>query len=278
MIVLTFVALASFAAEPAIRIWGNGAMAEVVDVWREGFQTSVSLHGSGTAMAGLYGGVADIAFLGRPATAKEIMAFEWVFQYKPTGIEVLTGSVSSAGKSPALRVIVNRENPKANISGTELAARFGCGLETGRAHIYDTESNTSLFFARTMLGGSRKWNWESVVEYPPDHADAVAEAVAKDRNSIGILTGQFHDDRVRTVAVDGIPLNEETVMERRYPLARAVYAYINVAPGQALKPSVAALLRFVLSAEGQRAARPAGYLPLTSSLAKAQMEKLGAVR
>src|SRR6516165_4150755 len=69
-----------------IRIWGNDAMSAVALRWEDGFRRyqpnvgfQTNLRGSGTAMGGLYTGAADLAFMGRPATPKEIMAFEWVF-------------------------------------------------------------------------------------------------------------------------------------------------------------------------------------------------------
>ena len=42
------------------------------------------MTGSDTGMAGLYTGEADIALLGRTATASELQAFEWVFRHPPT--------------------------------------------------------------------------------------------------------------------------------------------------------------------------------------------------
>jgi hypothetical protein len=46
------------------------------------------MTGSDTGMAGLYTGEADIALLGRPATASELQAFEWVFRRPPTCLRI----------------------------------------------------------------------------------------------------------------------------------------------------------------------------------------------
>jgi len=85
-----------------IKIWGNDRMQSVLMELEQAFRKQQPeirfqnhLMGTGTAMAGLYTGVADLAFMGRPATPKELMGFEWVFQYKPTTIEVMTGSFST---------------------------------------------------------------------------------------------------------------------------------------------------------------------------------------
>jgi hypothetical protein len=70
-----------------IRVWGNARYRALGEHWAERFRVShprdrVAFHmtGSDTGMAGLYTGEADIALLGRPATASELQAFEWVFR------------------------------------------------------------------------------------------------------------------------------------------------------------------------------------------------------
>src|SRR6266567_1669044 len=92
-----------------IRIWGDDQMDEVMKRWQAAFQKlhsdvrfETKLLGTGTGMAGLYSGVADVALLGRDATASEVMAFEWVFKYKPLGVEVATGSLDVPGKTFAI--------------------------------------------------------------------------------------------------------------------------------------------------------------------------------
>src|SRR5216684_8820280 len=72
-----------------IRVWGNDRMDTLMKYWQEGFkkhhpgvQFENKLIGTGTGMAGLYTGVADLSSMGRDATASEVMAFEWVFKYK----------------------------------------------------------------------------------------------------------------------------------------------------------------------------------------------------
>ena len=83
-----------------IRVWGNARYRSLGEHWAERFRMShprdrVAFHmtGSDTGMAGLYTGEADIAVLGRPATASELQAFEWVFRRPPTCLQIpLQGS------------------------------------------------------------------------------------------------------------------------------------------------------------------------------------------
>src|SRR6266849_3364748 len=99
-----------------IRSWGNDQMKALMTRWEEGFMKhhpavrfETTLHGTGTAIAGLYTGVADVALMGRSANSTENMAFEWVYRYKPFGIQVSTGSLAVPGKSYAPAVLVRSE-------------------------------------------------------------------------------------------------------------------------------------------------------------------------
>src|SRR5262245_40917208 len=101
-----------------VRVWGSDRMQALMKYWHTGFirhhpriRFETNLLGTGTAMAGLYTSVADIALMGRESTAKEVQAFEWVFKYKPLGVEVATGSCAVTGKSFAVAVFVHRDNP-----------------------------------------------------------------------------------------------------------------------------------------------------------------------
>src|SRR5215472_1977552 len=103
------------AVSGTIRVWGDDQAETVMKYWREGFgrrhpeaAVEARLLGTGSAMAGLYTGMADLTLMGRPATAKEIMAFEWVFRYKPLGLAVMTGSFDRPAKSFALAVFVHQ--------------------------------------------------------------------------------------------------------------------------------------------------------------------------
>src|SRR5260370_15990678 len=61
-----------------IRSWGNDQMKTLMTRWEEGFKKyhpgvrfDTTLQGTGTAIAGLYTGVADIALMGRSASSTE---------------------------------------------------------------------------------------------------------------------------------------------------------------------------------------------------------------
>ena len=162
----------------------------------------------------------------------------------------------------------------------------------------DAETGTGVFFRSAALGGTRKLNWERLTEVedskgpgapPHDAGRKLAARVAADPSGIAVapLVAPLPAE-VRVVALavregDAAVLpSPESLVARRYPLGRAVRAYVNAAPekppdpkmARQLDAGVAEFLRYVLSPEGQDAAAADGrYLPLGSE-ASAQLARL----
>jgi len=300
-----------------IRIWGDEQMDTVMRRWQAGFQKlhpnvrfETKLLGTGTGMAGLYSGVADIALLGRDATSSEVMAFEWVFKYKPSAIEVATGSLDAPGKTFAIGVLVTKDNPLTNLTLTQLDAIFGSEHRRGARNIriwgdlgltgvwkdkpinvygYDAETNTGSFFKRAVFKGSDKWNCE-LKEFADlkqangsllDSGQRISEALAHDRYGIAYSNLRDVNGQVKPLAIsltDEGPFYEatrENLIQRKYPLTRSVSIYVNRAPGQPLDSKVKEFLRYILSQEGQReVAQDRDFMRLSDATAKEQVRKL----
>ncbi len=310
-----------------IRVWGNETMAGIVRRWAEGFarhhpraRIETRMIGGDVAIGALATGKADIALLGREAAPQEVKAFEWIFRYRPTAIEVLNGSLDQPGCSPALAVLVHRSNPLSAVTMEQLDSLFdaeprGGGKATlrhwgqlglsndwaGRAiHLYspDTETGTGVFFRNAALGGTRKLNWDRLTEMedsagpdapPHDAGRKLAALVAVDPNGLAVvpLSAPLPADvhlvalAVREGEAAVLP-TRESLLARRYPMGRAVRAYVNAATEKPPDPKmarpldrgVAEFLRYVLTTEGQDAAAADGrYLPLGSE-APAQLARL----
>ena len=60
----------------------------------------------------------------------------------------------------------------------------------------------------------------------------------------------------------------------KYPISRALFVYVNKAPGQPLAPAVKEFLNFALSREGQEIVVKAGFVPLTAAMVKDNRAKL----
>ena len=153
-------------------------------------------------------------------------------------------------------------------------------------------------FSEKVMKGGYKWN-ERMKEYTNAVRAATGSESGKDfatllgageqmiaaveKDPYGITyTGMLY----KTLNVKAVALSEnsrgpfiaptlETVQDRRYPLSREVYYYLNRAPGKAVDPLVAEYVRFVLSREGQEAVQRDGkYLPMTAEIVREQLKKL----
>lgn len=288
-----------------LRSWGNDRMQALMTRWEEGFRKhhpgvrfETTLQGTGTGMAGLYTGVADLALMGRPASSTESMAFEWVFRYKPLGVQVSTGSLAVPGKSYAPVVFVHKDNPLSRLTLAQLDAVFGCEHLRGTTnfrtwgdlgltgewsarpiHAYgpDIQSATASFFREIVLRGSYKWSCDM-----KELGDLqVLDALAKDRAGIACSALGYLNQQVKPLALsseDGkayYPPTVEHVRERKYPLTRATWIFVNRQPDRPLDPKVREFLRYVLSRDGQRDVEQEGdYLPLTQDVLLAQLRLL----
>jgi phosphate transport system substrate-binding protein len=288
-----------------IRSWGNDQMKALMTRWEEGFikhhpavRFETTLRGTGTAMAGLYTGVADVALMGRSANSTENMAFEWVYRYKPLGIQVSTGNLAAPGKSYALAVLVHKDNPISQLTLSQLDAVFGCehlrGSKNARTwgdlgltgewsarpiHTYgpDIQGATAGFFREVVLKGSYKWS----CDMKELGQQQILEALAADRAGIAYSALEGLNQQLKPLALsveDGGPYyapTVETVRERKYPLTRATWIFVNRAPDRPLDPKVKEFLRYILSLDGQRdVAQEGDYLPLSTDVLLAQLRLL----
>lgn len=290
--------------EPVLRVWGNPALAPLLHRWMRGFSAShrrvrIVLHlaGSDIGMAGLYTGEADISLMGRPATASELKAFEWVNRHPPLRVEILRGSLESRGRSPALVAFVHAGNPLPGIDFAQLQglmeARPPPGVPSihtwgqlgarGRwaahaVHLYvpDTESGTGRFLRDAVLGGSALLEWPRITEVasaaPASEAvshtrSRILSALARDPYGLAVAWLPPGAAPVRPVPLGvsaGGPYALPTVASIRdgcYPLGRAVYAYLD--PSQGAPSEARKFVSYILSPKGQAAIHDGdGYLPL----------------
>ena len=266
------------------------------------------LMGTGTAMAGLHSRVADVALMGRESTNRERMAFEYVFRYQPTRVEVATGSLDVPGNAPALVVFVHKENPLSRLTLAQLDALFSHERRRGHGRVetwdqlglggdwagrpinlygYDLGTGTGVFFRRVVMKDSYKLNWDRLREFAEPRspegprADAgrlILGALAADRFGIAVSNLPGANPGVKPLALaadEGGPWFEatrETVLTRHYPLTRVISAWVNRPSGQPLDQNVGEFLRYILSHEGQSdVLRDGGFLPLCAEIVREQL-------
>jgi phosphate transport system substrate-binding protein len=290
-----------------IRVWSSEAMRGVVARWQQGYSrrhpgvTIVATPiGTDVAMAGLYTGRADVALMGREATASEVQAFEWIYRFKPARVEIMNGSLAAPEKSPALVLFVHPDNPLSKLTLAQLDAIFGHEHRRGLDPIVtwgqlglggdwaarpialygpDTTSGTGIFFRHTVLNDSRNLNWDRMREFSAGRQ--IVDALARDRFGIAVADLGSAGSQVKALALAAdergpyVNATAASVASRTYPLTRTAFALFKRPPGKPVDPKIQEFLTYILSDEGQtEVGREGDYLRLSAGVAREQSRTL----
>lgn len=143
-----------------IRSWGSKDMAGLMKMWEEGFRRyqpgvrfSDTLKGTETAQAALFSNVADLGLMDREILILERHVMLRRTHHLPFEIRVATGSFDTPDRSPALAVLVNRENPLARLTMYQLDGIFG----DQRAGAWDDKFRWHPELARNASENIRTW-------------------------------------------------------------------------------------------------------------------------
>jgi phosphate transport system substrate-binding protein len=301
-----------------IRNWGNNYIPALMRDWENGFRKyqpgihfETKLPGTEAAMAGLYGGIADIAFVGREIYAPERNAFKGWFGYEPLEIQISSGSYATQHKTFSLEVFVHKDNPLTKLTLTQLDAIFGCEPRRGAKapirtwgqlgltgkwaqqpiHVYGYNFDTGMagYFRLVVLKDSAKWNSE-MKDFDNGHEPNgevinagvyILQTLANDPYGIAFANVLYANPDVKTLALarkEGEPYyapTKENVWLRNYPITRYTNLVINRPPGQPVEPRIEEFIRYILSRDGMAAVvRDGAYLPLTEPLIEEQLRKL----
>ena len=291
-----------------IRIWGSPADAALLRDWTEGFRRfqpqariQATLYGPESTLAGVYCGVADLAFMAREMRLPvESMAFTWVYRYPPFSVEIANAGLTAGRPSANLAVVVNAANPLRHLTLVQLDGILGAERRRGGAnlrkwgdlglggiwkertiHLYGppVDSIDGIFMRTVVLRGSYKWN-PTYREIRGDEGQ-VLQAVAQDAQGIAYASLDLPSQHIKSLALSataGAPfyaLSERNVAARAYPLSRVISMVLNREPGKPIDPKLKEFLRFILSRDGQAAlVRDGHYIPLTAASERAQLERL----
>ncbi len=268
---------------------GSDTLEHLMALWAEGFtrqypnvKVVMEAGGNNAALAALLEGTTQLAPVSRMMDESEIARFEAKYGYRPTPY---------AFAIDALAVYVNKDNPVDGLTLDQVDAVFsktprysyqnftrwgqldlpGDWAEApinlyGRA----SSSATHQFFKDHAL---HKDEFKTGLKEQPD-SQAVVQRVAEDRFGIGYsgIAFAIQGARMLPLANDEFsPFVEpsfENVKNRRYPLRRYLYLYVNQAPRKILpgdKPLallVREFLRYVHSQEGQADVVKSGFVPV----------------
>jgi phosphate transport system substrate-binding protein len=115
----------------SIRIFGS-ELGGMVKAWEEGFrkvQPDVSFEdqfpSSDGAEGGLIAGVADIGTSGREPVLTEYLSFNETFKYDLETVTVATGAYDIKGRTWAIVILVNKDNPLTKLTMKQIDGIFG---------------------------------------------------------------------------------------------------------------------------------------------------------
>ena len=275
---------------------GSDTLANLMTLWAEEYKRhypnvniQIQAAGSSTAPPALTEGTSNLGPMSRKMKAKETAAFEDKHGYKATAVAVAID---------ALAVFVHKDNPIAGLSIPQVDAIFSSTRKCGAKADINTWGNAGLtgdwaskgiqLFGRNSVSGTYgyfkkkalcKGDFKNTVNEQPGSA-SVVQSVATSLNAVG-----YSGIGYRTSGVKALPLtkkhggkfvepNPANALNGTYPLARALYVYVNKAPNKALPPLEREFIKMVLSKVGQQVVIKDGYIPLPASLADKQLKML----
>lgn len=253
---------------------GSTTVLPIAEAWagpfREanpGVQLNVSGGGSGAGIEGLINGTADIANSSREIKDKEVE------QATAAGITPVEHTVAYDG----IAVVVHPSNPVEALSLEQISDIYvgnvtkwsELGVE-GAGDIVavsrDSSSGTYESFkemAVQMHGKDKDRDYGATILKQASN-EAVKNTVASGTGAIGYIGLGYVDESVKVIGVIGMDGGEpvmpsaETVKDKSYPIARALYMYTAGEPTGAIK----AYLDWGLGAEGQKLVAEEGFIPV----------------
>lgn len=273
---------------------GSDTASALVTRWADAFRAAhprariqIQASGSASALIALTQGAADIGSMSRPMSMVELADFSAHYGYAPTRITVA---------HDAIVVFVHPDNPLSRITLTQLDAIYSvtrrCGAAQSIQHWRDLDRNAIpaigaaqvLATGRNASSGTYELFRElalcdgdyraGVVEWPGN--GSVVATVATNREAIGYAGIGYVNGLVKPLAIAkdagdaGFAPDLANVTSGRYPLLRALYVYVNRAPGRALAELPDAFLAFALSDAGQALVHKEGFIPLDARERRAQ--------
>ncbi len=275
---------------------GSDTLANLMTLWAEGFKRhypnvniQIQAAGSSTAPPALTEATSNLGPMSRKMKHKELGAFENRYGYKPTAIPVAID---------ALAVYVHKDNPIKGLSIAEVDSIFSSTRKCGAAKEVKNWGDLGLsgswqkrniqVYGRNSVSGTYgyfkkkalcKGDYKNGVNEQPGSA-SVVQSVSASRNGIGYSGIGYKTSGVRAVPLakksgrDFIVATPENAINKRYPLARFLYVYVNKHPNKPLAPLEREFMKMVLSKEGQQVVLKDGYIPLPAKVIKKVLNKI----
>jgi phosphate transport system substrate-binding protein len=259
--------------QSAIENKGSDTIVNLALAWAEAYgaehpdvRISVTGGGSGTGIASLINGTADIANASRSMKAEERK------QAQDNGFEPIEFVIAR----DAIAVIVNPENPVTQLTLPQLSAIYS-GQITNWSEVggenrpivllsRETNSGTHVYFLEHVL---RLGKSDNKTLFSPDtllmpSSEGISAEIRQNPNAIGYDGLGYVTPDMKTIAVAaeaGKPYvlpAIETVNDKTYPIARDLYMYTHGQPTGIVK----AYLDWILSPAAQTIVAQLGFVPV----------------
>ena len=249
-----------------VSVKGSDTMVILGQKWADAYMkahagavVAVTGGGSGTGIAQLINGTADIAQSSRSMKDEEKARIQ-----QSTGAPVEEHSVARDG----VTIYVHTSNPLTQLNLDQLKAIYTGQVKNWKEvggpdkaiTIYSREnsSGTYVFFKEHVLGGD---DFAATAQTLPGTA-AVVNAVMKDPTGIG-YGGIAYGSGIKHLGIEGkdgtvVEPGEATIKDGTYALSRPLYWYLTAKTPEAGR----ALLTWVTSPEGQAVVKEVGYFPV----------------
>jgi phosphate transport system substrate-binding protein len=259
--------------QSAIENKGSDTIVNLALAWAEAYgaehpdvRISVTGGGSGTGIASLINGTADIANASRSMKAEERK------QAQDNGFEPIEFVIAR----DAIAVIVNPENPVTQLTLPQLSAIYS-GQITNWSEVggenrpivllsRETNSGTHVYFLEHVL---RLGKSDNKTLFSPDtllmpSSEGISAEIRQNPNAIGYDGLGYVTPDMKTIAVAaeaGKPYvlpAIKTVNDKTYPIARDLYMYTHGQPTGIVK----AYLDWILSPAAQTIVAQLGFVPV----------------
>ncbi len=257
----------------ALQIKGSDTMVNLAQAWAEVYlnkyplaNIAVTGGGSGTGVAALIAGVVDISQCSRDMEPKEIKMAE-AKGVKPKQIHVANDGIA---------IVVNPKNPVSKMTIAQLSDIFSGRVTNWKqvggddlrivALSRERNSGTHVFFLQEVV---KKGNKKDPAEFAADvlmmpSSQAIAEEIGSNPSAIGYIGLGYLSKNEKAVSVMKkaggayVYPTVQTVLNKTYPISRALYFYTNGTPTGDAKVFV----DFVLSNEGQQIVKKMDFVPI----------------
>lgn len=271
---------------------GSDTMVNLAQAWAEEYaavepavSVEVSGGGTGTGVAALINGTADIANCSRQIEAGEIAKVKAAGGREP--IQNVVGY-------DALAIFAHKDNPLDEITIERLAAIYGekgqvrswadlgvqvPGCQSGELILVSRQSNSGTYhyFREAILGKGVDFKLGTLDLHG---SKDVVELVSRTPCAIGYSGMGYATPHVKMLRVARKPGDTafapsvENTQTDKYPIARPLYMYTRGEPKDAVKK----YLRWIQSEAGQAIVRATGYVPIVKESGLRAAVEQGAMR